>query len=323
MIQGHAARPLQSPSSMETRLQRVGCFFAVMFTLSACTLASPTYVTTNPASEDDDEEKESKTKSDTNAGTTPPGAGACTAPLAKVDVNKLTACEGGKGHCYPKAKVPAIGAMLIPCANAAEVCVPDEVLAAGGDKLKTCKSVLGAGACFTSALMPEIAKNGGSALTKDVCDADQQCMPCTDPRNNNAPTPFCQAIGVSEQECAATAGGTQAPAPGAPQQTCCTQEGVTSGVCIAETAVPEKQRGDTKQDTCPAANKCVPRMFVSGKPIKCNSGIMGTGVCMAKCFNDMMGFAGDIGLMSTAGCGRTEVCVPCMFGKDQGMPGCE
>jgi hypothetical protein len=310
---------------MEAHLSRVGCFFAVTVTLSACTLASPTYVTTNPAAEEDEDDKGTKTKSDPNAGTTTPapGAGACTAPFVKVDINKLTPCKEGKGHCYPKTKVPGIGPMLIACPNAAEVCVPDEVLTAGGDKLKTCKSVLGAGACFTSSLMPDIAANGGGALTKDVCDADQQCMPCTDPRNNNAPTPFCQAIGVSEQECAATPGGTQQAAPATPSQTCCTQEGVTSGVCIAESAVPEKQRDDTKQDTCPAANKCVPRMFVSGKPIKCNSGIMGAGVCMAKCFNDLMGFAGDMGLMSTAGCGRTEVCVPCMFGKDQGMPGCE
>ncbi len=310
---------------MEARLYQVGFLAVVMVSLSACTLASPTYVTTNPAADEDDEDAESKTKAGPNTGTPAPGtgAGACTAPLAKIDVAKLTACQSGKGHCYPKAKVPALGAMLVACPNAAEVCVPDEVLTAGGDKLKTCKSVLGDGACFTSSLVPEIAAKGGSALTKDVCDADQQCMPCVDPTNNNAPTPFCQPIGVSEQECAAAGGTTQAPAPATPAQTCCTQEGVTSGVCIAESAIPEKQRSDTKQDTCPAANKCVPRMFVSGKPIKCNSGIMGAGVCLAKCFNDMMGFAGDMGLMSTAGCGRTEVCVPCMFGKDQGMPGCE
>jgi len=45
-------------------------------------------------------------------------------------------------------------------------------------------------------------------------------------------------------------------------------------------------------------------------------------VCLDKCFNGLLGAAGDIGLLSKAGCGDTEVCVPCTFIKDTGAPGC-
>ena len=148
---------------------------------------------------------------------------------------------------------------------------------------------------------------------------------CVDPRTSGTPTPFCQPIGVHDKECGAGAasggdGGATKPPAAAP---CCTTKGKSNGVCIAETAVPEAQRNQTKQDVCVAGSKCVPAAFVAGTPVKCSGGLLGAGVCMDKCFNDMMSLAGDIGLLSAAGCGSTEVCVPCSFVSGQGVPGCK
>jgi hypothetical protein len=287
--------------------------------LAACSIASPTYVTAREA-----EATEAEEGADSKPQSGPPAPGTndtCDAAFVKVDVKTLTACEGGRGHCYAKEKVGEFAAQLIPCANANEVCVPNEVLAAGGEMLKTCKSVIGAGACFTASLVPEIGKRAAGALKQDVCEPHQLCLPCADPTNNNAPTPFCQPIGVRDRACSA-GGGASTPPPGPPPVACCTTNGVSNGVCIAETAVPEDQRSDVKQDVCPAANKCVPKALVEGKPVTCDSGIGGSGVCMDKCFNEMLGFVADIGFLSSEGCGATEVCVPCSLASGQNIPGC-
>jgi hypothetical protein len=96
-------------------------------------------------------------------------------------------------------------------------------------------------------------------------------------------------------------------------------------VCISSSAIPQSQQSNTKQDTCASGDKCVPAAFVEGKPVQCDSGLSGAGVCMDKCFNDLMGFIADIGLLSTKGCGTTEVCVPCSFATSGGqmVPGCQ
>ncbi len=290
----------------------------VTFTgLAACSIASPTYVTSRES-----DATESKGGTDKKADSGAPATGSsetCNAAFVKVDVKDLTPCEGGKGHCYAKEKVGEFAAQLIACPNAAEVCVPNEVLAAGGEKLKSCTSVAGPGGCFTAALAPEIGKQSGGLLTKDICDADQLCLPCADPRNNGAPTPFCQPIGVRDAAC--SSGGASAPPPAAPPAVpCCTTNGVSNGVCIADSFVPKEQRDSVKQDSCPAANSCVPKALVENKPVKCKS-TLGDGICMDKCFDDMLGFAGDIGFLSTKGCGQTEVCIPCSFAPN-GTPGC-
>src|SRR5262245_50948311 len=113
--------------------------FAVGVVLSACTFDSPTYIQTAP---------DDKVKAQSTSATA--GASTCDAPFVKPDVAKLPACGDGKGHCYAKTKTPA-AEVLGPCPDASTVCVPDELLKAGGDKLKSCNvAALGApGACIT------------------------------------------------------------------------------------------------------------------------------------------------------------------------------
>jgi len=291
---------------------------------AACTIGSDTYISSSeaPGVETDDAGPVT-----TKGGPATPSAGGAAATCStndfvKPDLGKLTACGEGKGHCFAKNKV-SIGDQLTACPNAAEVCVPDEILTAGGQPLKACTSIIGAGGCVTASLIPEIVKQGGSALKPDVCSATQLCVPCIDPTHNGAPTPFCQPIGVHEKECSAAAdpaadgGAKTAAAP------CCTSNGKSNGVCIVEAAVPEAQRSQTKQDACATGNKCVPAAFVAGAPVKCAAGLLGAGVCMDKCFNDMLSLAGGIGVLSSTGCGTTELCIPCNLVSGRGVPGCQ
>jgi hypothetical protein len=304
-------------------------FSLAAFAGTACTLASPTYITAEQGASADkpsDEGSDSKTES-TNSGTAKSvGATCATDDFTKPDVAKLTACGDGKGHCFAKEKV-SIGDILTACpGSSTDVCVPDDILASGGEKPKSCTSIIGAGGCVTASLIPEIQEQGGSALKQDVCAAGQLCVPCTDPTNGNAPTPFCQPIGVHEKACSASSapggGGTGGSTPA--QQGCCTSKGKSNGVCLTETAIPEGQRDDAPQDSCADGNKCVPKAFVEGKPVACKDDTFGKGVCMDECFSDMMSAAGTIGILDKGGaCGSTELCVPCTFLSGQGVPGCQ
>ena len=296
--------------------------------LAACTLASPTTITVQPGEESADGGK--TTKSESLPGQASGGAaGACEGgDFVKPDLSKLIPCGDGKGHCYDKSKTP-MSDKLVACADANEVCVPDEVLEAGGSTLQICTFVLGGpGACFTADLVPEIVEQGGGQLTQDVCAPDQRCVPCVNPLSNEKePTPFCQPIGVHANACSggvngAGSGGASGSAPAPAQQPCCTTKGKSNGVCLPEHVIPEDRRDQTKQDACGAGDRCVPSAFVSGKPVKCSAGLLGSGVCMDECFDDMMSLGADLGILDGEGCGDTEVCVPCTFaGKD--VPGCE
>jgi hypothetical protein len=284
--------------------------FGLTTGLAACTLASPTYITATQEATAHDAGSEAAASAGGGGG---PGATCGTDDFTKPDVSKLTACGNGKGHCYDATKL-SISNVLAPCPDQSQVCVPDEVLAAGGGKLKSCTSIIGPGGCVTAALFPQIAAQGGGALQQDVCDPGLTCVPCTDPTHNNAPTPFCQPIGVHDKACTApvsSAPGGEAGAPPPDGPACCGG----AGACVAESAVPAAEQGHTKTDTCAGGNQCVPK----GNPVSCNDPVLGRGFCIDKCFDGMLPGGGP-GLLKTNGCPGTELCVPCGIGKS--VPGC-
>ena len=308
----------------------LGAILAGLWAQAGCTLASPTYITSTTAATDVDAGGPGPSAPSSGSGATSgvgsDAGGTCaSSDFAKPDLSQLTACGNGTGHCYDAAKVP-FASQLSACPDASKVCVPNEILQAGGSKLKSCTSIIGPGGCVTATLIPEIIKQGGSALKQDVCTATQLCVPCTDPTHGNAPTPFCQPIGVMQSSCSPSSaspsgGGADAAVP--PSVPCCTTNGKSNGVCIVETAVPASQRDQTKQDVCGAGDKCVPAALVAGNPVTCDGGGLGPGVCMDKCFNDLLSFAGSLGFLPTKGCGATELCIPCSLASGQGVPGCK
>jgi hypothetical protein len=211
---------------------------------------------------------------------------------------------------------------LTPCANAADVCVPDNMIEAAGGKVKSCKS-LGdlAGACVTYKLLPEIEASGGGVLPADVCDPDQKCAPCTNPQDQKS-TWLCEATGVRQANCeGGSANTTDAGPPPVPPAPCCTTKGKSNGSCIDEKLIPADKRDETKVDTCSAGNKCVPTTFFQLKPVACNNEVFGRGVCLDKCFDDMLAGIGSVFLGQDV-CGDTELCLPCSLASGRGIPTC-
>ena len=298
----------------------------------ACTLASPTTVEMKPI-EDTEKQDSDATDSTSSTKSTSAAATTCNAKLVKVDVSKLTACGDGAGHCYPKSKTPGASAMAA-CPNAGpnagpnetEVCVEDAILTAGGGKLKSCKVAVlsnAAGACIALGTMPEGSdkEQAKANLKRDVCAEGELCAPCTNPLQGNADTGICNAVGVSDSDCGASTGDTsKTTEPAKPAPTCCGGK----GTCLASAGDTTK---DLKQDSCTEGLVCAPASLVSNKATKCNGGLLGKGICMDGCFNDMLKSVGSIFLGQDV-CGAGESCVPCTFASGMApdgvkVPGCE
>ncbi|MBX3212582.1 MAG: hypothetical protein KF850_11160 [Labilithrix sp.] len=228
----------------------------------------------------------------------------CESPFAKPPLRELESCGDGKGHCFDGARTPLPESKLRACTGS-DVCVPDKLLLAGGEKLKACTFLnKKPGACLSLLVKDiELHKN---ELQRDVCDDDERCAPCVDPTNGED-THLCDPIGVHERACV---GG-----EGASAETCC--HGF--GVCMNEDAAPEGSREDLQRETCPSKQVCAPAAMVEGRPVKCD--VLGVaGVCLDTCFASMLR---PTTVVMRGGCGPTELCLPCAIGKGQGMPGCD
>lgn len=315
-----------------------GIVFLVVGTQQGCTLGSDTIVYAEaPVSNRSDAGAGSSSGGSSSGGAAGGESKTCSGDdWAKPDLSKLKTCGDGKGHCYDKSKTTfAEGFALCP-GSTTDVCVPDEILKAGGNKLKSCtarlneKSQIGPGGCVTASLIPQVEAQGGGALQPDVCDPTQKCLPCTDPTKNNAATPFCQPIGVHEKACdgpdpSGPANGGDARPSGGESPACCVTNGKANGMCLSSNSIPEEERDSTPKDTCAGDTKCVPRSLSLGQPVKCDAGLLGGGVCLDKCFNNLMALASKVGFLSSDGCGSTEVCIPCLAMKNRSVkvPGCE
>jgi hypothetical protein len=257
--------------------------------------------------------------------------------FTKPDLSKLKACQSG-GHCYAKEKIPSNTAgALAPCEDASQLCVPDEILNAGGQKLKQCTqpdavaSVAGkGGGCVNINLLPEVKRQAGQYLKQQECDANTICIPCKNPQNNTD-SPFCSEIGVYESACTGGAPQTAAAATdaGPPPMPCCSSNGKSAGVCMSNTILPADQKGAMPQDVCSSADVCMPAAMLQGKGTSCDAGLLfGKGVCMDSCFNTMLKVAGVLHALPQDVCGDTEICTPCdILAKNMppgiAIPGCQ
>jgi hypothetical protein len=254
-------------------------------TTAACTVGETTYLTV---------EQPSRAVSEVKT---------CSGAFVKPELSKLIACGNDKGHCYDGAKTAI--ANLPTCDGGGDSCIPDKVLVANGGKLKSCTFFVGGkpGACM-STLIEDIDAHKGE-LQKDVCDEDERCAPCIDPRDGSD-THICDPIGVYQDACK---GG-----PGTQLASCCHHQ----GVCISPEAAPADQRDSMVPDICPRSKVCAPASLVDGKPKQCN--VLGDpGVCIDVCFSKMLG---PIQKVFRDKCSPTEVCLPCLIGAGQGVPGC-
>jgi hypothetical protein len=233
----------------------------------------------------------------------------CDSPVVTPDLSTLKTCGDGHGHCYDKTKVPLPETELDACDDPSQVCVPDTVLKSGGNKLESCTFWLGnkPGACMSD-LVKDVKANIAQ-LKQDVCsDPNDRCVPCISPIDGSNTHACDDGIGVHQAACI---GGTQ----GGNAKTCC--HGM--GLCTDLDSVPPDSQSHMERETCPESKVCAPAAMVENKPVKCD--VLGfDGVCIDLCFASMFQATTQV---TRSSCGPTEVCMPCVLGKSQGMPGCD
>jgi hypothetical protein len=249
----------------------------------------------------------------------------CNSPYVKPDLKSLKACHAagtGKGHCYSKAKsgTNAENAKEVadPTCKDDEICIADKVLEAGGtDALKKC-TFRAAGKDEEGRCMANLAQQMSAnfkymkSTEKDgVCDDDEACSPCIDPRNKES-TGICGKVGVHEEDCTEGAKGKQL-------ELCC----AGLGICMPSDSVPGGAADSLPKDSCKSKDApiCTPANLIDGKGETCE--IAGQdGVCLPTCFADMVKGA-QSALRSS--CNALSFCLPCAAAKAAGydMPGCK
>jgi hypothetical protein len=230
----------------------------------------------------------------------------CDSPFVKVDVATLKSCgSGGKFHCFPAAKTSFPKDQFDACSDD-DICLPDDLLLAGGATPKSCKFLTGdAGICMSTAIK-QVAENK-DMLKQDVCEAEERCLPCIDPRDGSN-THLCEPQGVHEQECV---GG---PGEEGNVEECC--HGM--GVCLKSETIPEESRGDMNREVCSEGKLCAPASLADKNPTRCD--VLGvSGVCLDVCFAQMLRGTTQV---TRAGCGPTELGMPCFLAGSR-APGCE
>ncbi len=232
---------------------------------------------------------------------------ACDSPIILPNLADLPACGDGKGHCFPAEQTIFDAENLEDCPSGGS-CLPDKYLTMNGKKATSCTFHINGkpGACV-SLLLKDIAANK-DALRQENCEPDERCAPCNHPIEG-FDTKLCGELGPHEKACASEA------LNESPAETCC--HGM--GVCMKTEDAPAESRDDMPRDVCPEEKVCAPAAMVDGKTKTCD--VLGIpGVCLDVCFAAMLRGTTQV---TRADCGPTELCLPCVIGKGQGMPGCD
>ena len=193
--------------------------------------------------------------------------------------------------------------LLADC-NAMQKCVPQSVAEGAGRAIATsCTSILGAEGRCTSQCVPIVAQQAAQ-LPKDVCEGNDLCAPCFDPRTG-ADTLACR------QGCD--------PGPTQPPKTfakCCSSRGLCVPPSLAGTQAP-----NLAKDSCSGELLCAPTELTDTTfiPKSCYSIDNAEGRCVSTCIGGAVAKQRD--RLPTAGCGANEVCAPCydpITGADTG-----
>jgi hypothetical protein len=106
-------------------------------------------------------------------------------------------CQGmAPAHCVPKEQVLPLLANELDKCDDATVCLPDQIIQAGGQyKPKTCMSSVttSAGTCLSKCIS-QVANNPFAAiLAQDGCGMGELCVPCINPLDSK-PTGACELL---------------------------------------------------------------------------------------------------------------------------------
>jgi hypothetical protein len=268
---------------------------------------------------DNDTKEVDQSGGEADAG--PNSEGNCGPPSGgpAIDPSFLPACPeemcASGGRCVPNSFLPpgATG-MLGPC-DGNSTCVPDKFVAAGGEVVpQSCRSVADAEGRCISRCVPAVAEQS-DLLPQDVCDDDELCVPCFDPRTG-------ESTGACTLSCDMP---TEDPVS-FPE--CC--EGI--GRCVPEQSVPEDFRDQLPEDSCEASGSlCAPVKFVAEPdytPPSCTPALavdipgldLGEhGACIARCVAIHGNPLAEV--LGQSSCDPGEVCAPCTdpFGEPTGV----
>ena len=237
------------------------------------------------------------------------------------DPATLPACceTEGNAHCLDDGTVPDVFKDLVEtCEGSGGLCVPDKFIESGGTYVPAgCQAAIGGDGVCLSRCVPQVRDNE-ALLWQDICDADELCVPCTDPRTNE-PTGACALL---ENSCGAELPtdddpetGVTCPHEGEPlldpatMPTCNT---CGDASCIPTDLVPADFRSRLAVcDSDPNA-LCVPNEFVATLgnliPDSCASIAGFEGRCLSRCLPEV---AAQEALLPQDSCPTTHACVPC------------
>lgn len=278
-------------------------------------------------------------RGDTSASSSAQQCSDTTVSLTPTDPGTLPKCActaGGAARCVPKDKVPSnVSGVLESCSEGGPgVCVPDKLVASGGAAPKTCKSAFGEGRCM-SMCVPDVAKNA-SLLNRgegDVCDADERCVPCLNPLQNNEPTGVCEIGKPPPPACTSGGGdsGKSAPTSGGGQQLSCPYGGPPvvdvstfpscgdGARCVPTSLVPASAAALLK--TCPTG-LCAPEKSIAAGgqylPKTCKAIGGGEGRCTNV---NIPAVEAQKSMLARDVCDANELCAPCfspLDGKETG-----
>jgi hypothetical protein len=282
---------------------------------------------------------DSKDGTSTNKDSDISAASACgekSAPAETLgDPSTLPACSPacGGAHCVPANKVPEVSrAFFAKCGGG--YCLPDPLIASGGAKPPSCKSLANSEGVCLGLCVPQVAENK-DILPKSTCGDDERCAPCVNP-NDGKDTGAC-AIGSQLPKSKGTStctSDTAGMSPGSAREAACPHVGPAvvdpttlpacgaagdGAHCLRANLTPAEMT--SKLAAC-SGGFCVPDKLIAAGgrfiPKTCTSIGNAEGRCQSVVLPSVAALASQL---PNAGCDANERCVPCtnpLDGTDTG-----
>jgi hypothetical protein len=252
-------------------------------------------------------------------------------PERLADPSTLPACAPacGGAHCVPADKVPEVSRPFFAACGGG-YCLPDPIIASGGARPPSCKSLNNADGVCLSLCVPQVSLNK-DVLPQATCANDERCTPCINPNDNTA-TGAC-AIGsqlpTSTGPCSSPDAGAVVLEAAAPPDITCPHVGPpvvdpmklpacggpkSGGAhCLPGHLVPPALA--PKLVTC-SGGFCVPDKIIAAGgryiPATCTSIIGSEG----RCLNTVIPLVSAQTGIPVSTCDANERCVPCLSPVD-------
>jgi hypothetical protein len=245
-----------------------------------------------------------------NLGSICNGGAPARQPVQPHVIKAFPPCCDGSAHWVPEGFVPAeFRDMLERDEETGRRCVPDIYAEDPTYTPRKCTSLFGQpGACISSCV--ELVGEADMPLPKDLCEGNELCAPCIDPRDD-IETGACKLGFLACEPADKGPCKDYDPAMDLSQFPSCCQTGAAH--CAPDKLVPESQKKDLSScDSGQGPGFCVPDKFlVRGghyTPRRCKSIGGREGRCLSVCVKSV---AKDLDSLPRDACEADERCAPC------------